>query len=52
MVVSGLILSLDQEEFVVKAFIFDFGRVISVPKPEALFRNYERELGLAPGQRF
>jgi len=49
MVVSGSILSLDQEEFMVKAFIFDFGRVISAPKPEALFRNYERELGLAPG---
>ena len=33
----------------IRAFIFDFGRVISTPKPDQLFRDYERELGLAPG---
>lgn len=32
-----------------KAIIFDFGRVISAPKPSSLFRNYEDELGLEPG---
>ncbi len=31
------------------AVIFDFGRVISAQKPEALFSGYERDLGLAPG---
>jgi epoxide hydrolase-like predicted phosphatase len=33
----------------IRAVIFDFGRVISAQKPEALFRGYERELKLAPG---
>jgi putative hydrolase of the HAD superfamily len=34
---------------VIKAVIFDFGRVISAQKPLSLFRDYERELGLQPG---
>jgi putative hydrolase of the HAD superfamily len=34
---------------VIKAIIFDFGRVISAQKPMSLFRNYERELDLQPG---
>jgi epoxide hydrolase-like predicted phosphatase len=34
----------------IKAIIFDFGRVISAQKPASLFRSYERDLGLAPGQ--
>ena len=33
----------------IKAIIFDFGRVISAAKPASLFRGYEDELGLAPG---
>ena len=33
----------------IKAIIFDFGRVISAQKPMSLFRGYEEELGLAPG---
>ncbi len=33
----------------IKGVIFDFGRVISQPKPPELFRQYERELGLKPG---
>ncbi len=33
----------------VKAIIFDFGRVISAQKPSALFRSYEDALGLEPG---
>jgi epoxide hydrolase-like predicted phosphatase len=33
----------------IKAVIFDFGRVISAPKPASLFRGYENELGLRPG---
>jgi len=33
----------------IKAIIFDFGRVISGQKPLSLFRNYEDELGLEPG---
>ena len=33
----------------VKAIIFDFGRVISAQKASALFRSYEDELGLEPG---
>jgi putative hydrolase of the HAD superfamily len=32
----------------IKAFIFDFGRVISSQKPLSLFRSYENDLGLAP----
>jgi len=32
----------------IKAVIFDFGRVISAQKPVSLFRAYEEELGLAP----
>jgi len=33
----------------IKAIIFDFGRVISAQKPPSLFRSYEQDLGLAPG---
>lgn len=33
----------------IKAVIFDFGRVISAQKPMSLFRDYEEDLGLAPG---
>ena len=33
----------------IKAIIFDFGRVISAQKPSALFRSYENDLGLEPG---
>ena len=33
----------------ISAIIFDFGRVISVQKPPALFARYEKDLGLAPG---
>ena len=33
----------------IKAIIFDFGRVISAQKPHSLFREYEAELGLPPG---
>ena len=33
----------------IKAVIFDFGRVISAQKPTSLFRSYEDELGLEPG---
>ena len=33
----------------IKAVIFDFGRVISAQKPMALFQGYEQELGLVPG---
>ena len=33
----------------VKAIIFDFGRVISAQKPPSLFRRYEKDLGLLPG---
>jgi putative hydrolase of the HAD superfamily len=33
---------------VIKAIIFDFGRVISAQKPSSLFHTYERDLGLAP----
>jgi len=33
----------------IKAIIFDFGRVISAQKPLSLFRRYEDELGLEPG---
>jgi epoxide hydrolase-like predicted phosphatase len=32
----------------IKAAIFDFGRVISAQKPPSLFRLYEEELGLEP----
>lgn len=32
----------------IKAIIFDFGRVISAQKPSSLFRSYEDELGLEP----
>ena len=32
-----------------RAIIFDFGRVISAQKPPSLFRGYEEELGLVPG---
>jgi epoxide hydrolase-like predicted phosphatase len=34
---------------VIRAIVFDFGRVISAQKPESLFRGYEDDLGLAPG---
>lgn len=33
----------------IKAVIFDFGRVISAQKPASLFQGYEEELGLEPG---
>jgi epoxide hydrolase-like predicted phosphatase len=33
---------------VIKAVIFDFGRVISAQKPPSLFRTYEEDLGLTP----
>jgi epoxide hydrolase-like predicted phosphatase len=33
----------------IKAIIFDFGRVISAQKPPSLFRRYEEDLGLPPG---
>jgi putative hydrolase of the HAD superfamily len=32
----------------IKAVIFDFGRVISAQKPPSLFHRYEVDLGLAP----
>jgi putative hydrolase of the HAD superfamily len=32
----------------IKAMIFDFGRVITAQKPRSLFRSYELELGLEP----
>jgi putative hydrolase of the HAD superfamily len=32
----------------IRAIIFDFGRVISAPKPPSLFRRYEEDLGLKP----
>ena len=32
----------------IKAVIFDFGRVISAQKPPSLFLRYEVDLGLAP----
>jgi putative hydrolase of the HAD superfamily len=32
----------------IKAIIFDFGRVITAQKPRSLFRSYEKELGLDP----
>jgi HAD superfamily hydrolase (TIGR01509 family) len=32
----------------IKAIIFDFGRVISEQKPQSLFRSYEEDLGLQP----
>jgi putative hydrolase of the HAD superfamily len=34
---------------VIRAVIFDFGRVISAQKPMILFRRYEEDLGLPPG---
>ena len=33
----------------IKAVIFDFGRVISAQKAPSLFRSYEEDLGLDPG---
>ena len=33
----------------IKALLFDFGRVISAQKPKGLFNRYEAELKLAPG---
>jgi putative hydrolase of the HAD superfamily len=33
----------------IKAIIFDFGRVISAQKPPSLFRRYEKDLGLPSG---
>ena len=32
----------------IRAIIFDFGRVISAQKPPSLFRRYEEDLGLKP----
>ena len=34
----------------IKAIIFDFGRVISAQKPASLFSSYENDLGLEPGK--
>ena len=34
----------------IKAIIFDFGRVISAQKTPSLLRSYEEDLGLAPGR--
>jgi putative hydrolase of the HAD superfamily len=34
---------------VIRALLFDFGRVISAQKPSRLFRGYENDLGLSPG---
>jgi putative hydrolase of the HAD superfamily len=33
----------------IKAVIFDFGRVISAQKPPSLFKEYEQDLGIASG---
>lgn len=33
----------------IKAIIFDFGRVISAQKPMSLFQGYEKKLGIEPG---
>jgi putative hydrolase of the HAD superfamily len=33
----------------IRAIIFDFGRVISAQKPPSLFHRYEKDLGLPPG---
>ena len=33
----------------IRALLFDFGRVISAPKPSNLFHTYECDLGLRPG---
>jgi epoxide hydrolase-like predicted phosphatase len=33
----------------IRAIIFDFGRVISAQKPASLFSSYENDLGLEPG---
>lgn len=33
----------------IRALLFDFGRVISAWKPESLFQEYESELNLLPG---
>ena len=38
-----------KETTMIKAIIFDFGRVISSQKPHSLFQRYEADLGLAPG---
>lgn len=32
----------------ITSLVFDFGRVISVQKPDSLFQNYEKDLGLRP----
>ena len=32
----------------IRVLLFDFGRVISAPKPRSLFHRYEKELGLEP----
>jgi len=33
---------------VITALVFDFGRVISLQKPDSLFKTYEKDLGLEP----
>ena len=33
----------------IKAILFDFGLVVSTPRPTACFRAYERDLGIAEG---
>jgi putative hydrolase of the HAD superfamily len=46
---KDVVMQVFPKEFpMIRAVIFDFGRVISAQKPESLFRRYERELGLAP----
>lgn len=39
---------LERGLFIIRAVIFDFGRVITAQKPTSLFRAYEKDLGLAP----
>ena len=38
-----------QRSTMIKAVIFDFGRVISAQKPMSLFQGYEEELGIEAG---
>lgn len=38
-----------ERERLMKAVVFDFGRVISSQKPKSLFSGYERDLGLPAG---
>jgi len=38
-----------RSRFMIRAVIFDFGRVISAQKPATLFRTYEKDLGIPAG---